>query len=103
MTKEHKREYFMITTPIFFVLLFLYRYLPKKFLLKDPALALDQLNKHHNFVIKTKNFYKKLSAKLADMIFARSVKVEAPVQFESDFDENMANADEDPLEDKEVD
>jgi hypothetical protein len=38
-------------------------------------------------VLITKYFYKKLSAALADMVFAKSVKVYAPPEWESDMDE----------------
>ena len=69
------------------MLIFLYRYLPRRFLLHEPALALEQLTRHHQFVLRTKYFYKKLSAALADMIFAKTVKVQAPPEWESDMDE----------------
>ena len=61
----------------------LWTYLPRRFLLSAPVLALEHLNRHHAFVLTTKYFYKRLSAVLADLIFARSVKVEAPLEFES--------------------
>jgi hypothetical protein len=78
----------MYTTPLTLLLLFLYTYLPRKFLLNAPTLALEHLSKHHAFVLRTKHFYKRLSAALADMIFAKSVRVQAPMQFESDYEED---------------
>ena len=84
MTPKHAHTFFYFSGPLFLTLLSLWTYLPRRFLLSAPVLALENLNKHHAFVLVTKYFYKRLSAVLADIIFARSVKVEAPIQFESE-------------------
>jgi len=61
--------------------LFLYSYLPRRFMLNNSSLHLDRLQSHRVYLQRTRFFYKKLTQALADMIFARSVKMPAPMEF----------------------
>jgi hypothetical protein len=46
-THTYALSIFFCTLPLSFFLFFLSRYLPRRFLLHEPALALEQLNRHH--------------------------------------------------------
>ena len=49
--------------------------MPVRFKLNESGQTLEQIEQHHLFIKKTKYFYKRLSQRLADYIFANQVKI----------------------------
>ena len=94
--KYYASTLFYVTLFLSLLSLYLYTSLPSRYLLNTPvALRLDQLHSHRLFLARTRYFYKSLTRALTDMIFARTVNMQAPVQFESDEEEEGKEQDED--------